>query len=53
MSSVHAPGRVIVPQLAVSAPKHDEIRLDDHRALSRRLSVIFPENRCTLFRIML
>jgi len=35
------------------ALKRDEIRLNRHRALSFCLSMIFSENRCTLFRIML
>ncbi len=33
--------------------KRDEIRTDRHRALAYGLGMIFSENRCTLFRIML
>jgi lipoprotein-releasing system ATP-binding protein len=33
--------------------KRDEIGMDRHRALAICLSMIFSENRCTLFRIML
>ncbi|WP_342739288.1 hypothetical protein [Bradyrhizobium sp. B117] len=33
--------------------KRDEIRMNRHRALDYCLSMIFPENRCALFRIML
>jgi len=33
--------------------KRDEIWMNRHRALGLCLSVIFSENRCTLFRIML
>ncbi|WFU16650.1 hypothetical protein [Bradyrhizobium sp. CB3481] len=33
--------------------KRDEIGLNRHRALALCLSMIFSENRCTLFRIML
>jgi len=33
--------------------KRDEIGLDRHRALALWLSMIFSENRYTLFRIML
>ena len=33
--------------------KRDEIRMNRHRALAFCLSMIFSENRCTLFRIML
>jgi len=35
------------------ALKRDEIRLTRHRALGLWLSMIFSENRYTLFRIML
>ena len=35
------------------ALKRDEIGLNRHRALALCLSMIFSENRCTLFRIML
>ncbi|RXG89228.1 hypothetical protein EAS61_28105 [Bradyrhizobium zhanjiangense] len=34
-------------------PKRDEIRMNRHRALGCCLSMIFSENRCALFRIML
>ncbi|WP_194457433.1 hypothetical protein [Bradyrhizobium sp. CCBAU 53421] len=34
-------------------PKRDEIGLNHHRALAPCLSMIFLENRFTLFRIML
>jgi hypothetical protein len=33
--------------------ERDEIKLNHHRAPGFRLSMIFSENRCTLFRIML
>ncbi|MVT74741.1 hypothetical protein GPL20_17145 [Bradyrhizobium cajani] len=33
--------------------KRDEIRMNRHRALGCCLSMIFSENRCALFRIML
>ncbi|TFV39438.1 hypothetical protein E4K66_13650 [Bradyrhizobium frederickii] len=33
--------------------KRDAIRINRHRALGCCLSMIFPENRCALFRIML
>jgi hypothetical protein len=33
--------------------KRDAIRIDRHRALGCCLSMIFSENRCALFRIML
>jgi hypothetical protein len=33
--------------------KRDEIGMNRHRALGYFLSMIFSENRCTLFRIML
>jgi hypothetical protein len=36
-----------------SPTKRDEIRLNHHRALDSCLSMIFSENRFTLFRIML
>jgi hypothetical protein len=36
-----------------TALKRDEIRLNRHRALALCLSMIFSENRYTLFRIML
>jgi hypothetical protein len=36
-----------------AALKRDEIRLNRHRALALCLSMIFSENRYTLFRIML
>jgi hypothetical protein len=34
------------------ALKRDEFRMNRHRALALRLSMIFTENRYTLFRIM-
>ena len=37
----------------VGKQKRDEIRLNRHRALALCLSMIFSENRFTLFRIML
>jgi hypothetical protein len=33
--------------------KRDEMRMNRHRALAYCLSMIFPENRFALFRIML
>jgi len=33
--------------------KRDEVWMNRHRALGLCLSMIFSENRCTLFRIML
>jgi hypothetical protein len=38
---------------APSGLKRDEIGMNRHRALGYCLSMIFSENRCTLFRIML
>jgi hypothetical protein len=35
------------------ALKRDEIRLNRHRVLDFFLSMVFPENRFALFRIML
>src|SRR2546429_9505374 len=37
----------------IASLKRDEIGMDHHRALGCCLSMIFSENRCTLFRIML
>jgi len=37
----------------LSKLKRDEIGMNRHRALDYCLSMIFPENRFTLFRIML
>ncbi|WP_210161416.1 hypothetical protein, partial [Bradyrhizobium liaoningense] len=36
-----------------AALKRDAIRMNRHRALGCCLSMIFSENRCALFRIML
>ena len=38
---------------APARPERDEIELNHHRALALCLSMIFSENRFTLFRIML
>jgi len=40
-------------RVACRALKRDEIVLNRHRALAFYLSMIFSENRFTLFRIML
>jgi hypothetical protein len=37
----------------VSTPKRDDFRMNPHRALAPCFSMIFSENRYTLFRIML
>jgi hypothetical protein len=41
------------PNCEQQALKRDEIKLNRHRALASCLSMIFSENRFTLFRIML
>ncbi|TCU62814.1 hypothetical protein EDE08_12244 [Bradyrhizobium sp. R2.2-H] len=42
-----------LPSCRAACLKRDAIRMNRHRALGYCLSMIFSENRCTLFRIML
>jgi hypothetical protein len=46
-------GRFVARLDPDDAQERDEIRLNRHRALESCLSMIFSENRFTLFRIML
>jgi hypothetical protein len=49
----HSCAAKAAPVNALENLKRDEIRMNRHRALGRCLSMIFPENRFALFRIML
>jgi hypothetical protein len=50
---LHTPDQVRSKLFRDHALKRDDFSLNRHPALASRLSMIFSENRCTLFGIML